>query len=57
MNETMLSPTQVAEHLSVNVMTIYRWIKRGKLPAVKLGRKCYRIKASDLKLLEKGGLT
>lgn len=53
MNEVLLSPTEVAEHLSVNVMTIYRWIKSGKLAAMKLSRKCYRIKASDLKMLEK----
>ena len=55
MSETMLRPKQVAERYGLNVMTIYRWIKTGKLPAVKIGGKCYRIKASDLANFERAG--
>lgn len=37
---------ELADKLRVNKMTIYRWIKAGKLPAVKVG-KDYRITKED----------
>lgn len=36
----------LAELLEVNIMTIYRYIKAGRLKAYKLGRE-FRIKKSD----------
>ena len=36
------TPTELAELLSVNVMTIYRYIKAGRLVAHKIGKE-YRI--------------
>lgn len=32
-----LSPQQLADHLGVCRKTIYRWIKAGDLPAVRVG--------------------
>ncbi len=42
-----LTPEQVAAILQVNVLTVYSYIKRGKLGAIRLGRS-YRITADDL---------
>ena len=38
---------EVAELLKVSKMTLYRYIKSKKLPAIKLGKE-YRVSASDL---------
>lgn len=44
---------ELAEKLSVNVMTIYRYIKAGKLKAYKFGKE-FRIRKEEFeKLLEK----
>ncbi len=46
-NNNLLTPEQVAEILQVHVLTIYSYIRRGKLDAVRLGRS-YRIIPKDL---------
>lgn len=46
-NNNLLTPEQVAEILQVHVLTIYGYIRRGKLDAVRLGRS-YRITPKDL---------
>jgi excisionase family DNA binding protein len=51
MPETYLTPEQVADRLQVNKMTIYRWLRTGKLKASLLSRKTYRIAESDLQVL------
>jgi excisionase family DNA binding protein len=38
MNTEFYIPTEIAEKLRVNVMTIYRYIKDGKIAAHKLGK-------------------
>lgn len=38
MNTEFYTPTEIAEKLRVNVMTIYRYIKDGKISAHKLGK-------------------
>jgi excisionase family DNA binding protein len=48
LDETLLSPAQVAERLGVSRLTAVRWLHSGKLKAQKLGRKTVRMKASDL---------
>ena len=53
MNDKVYTIGEVAEHYKLNPMTVWRWIRKGKLPAFKIGR-FYRIKASDLEALEKG---
>ncbi|TMB70116.1 MAG: helix-turn-helix domain-containing protein [Chloroflexi bacterium] len=47
MNEKLLTPEQVAERLQVTERTVYDWLRRGKLPALKLGR-LWRIRPEDL---------
>jgi excisionase family DNA binding protein len=47
MSVTLLTAAEVAEQLRVSTMTVYRLIRRGELPAVRVGRN-YRVRASDL---------
>ena len=47
MSERLLTAGEVAETLRVSTMTIYRLIRRGELPAVRVGRN-YRVRVSDL---------
>lgn len=51
----VLTPEQVAERVQVNKATVLRWIKAGRLPAVKLGHKTIRIEEADLERFLKGG--
>ena len=48
-NKNLLTPEQVAGILQVHVLTVYSYIRRGKLEAIRLGRS-YRIIPEDLKL-------
>ena len=47
MNEKLLTPEQVAERLQVTERTVYGWLRRGTLPALKLGR-LWRVRPEDL---------
>jgi len=47
---------ELAEKLNVNIMTIYRYIKSGKLKAYKIGKE-FRIGKEDFKLLLKNNST
>ena len=50
------SPREVAELLGVEPQTVYRWIRAGKLDAVKIGR--WKISAEELqRLLTEGQKT
>jgi len=49
MNTEFYTPAEIAEKLRVNIMTIYRYIKAGKIKAHKLGKE-FRI---DVKEYEK----
>ena len=42
-----LTPVEVAEELRLNLLTIYRYIRSGELPAMRFGRS-YRIEDKDL---------
>ncbi|MFQ5996604.1 MAG: helix-turn-helix domain-containing protein [Dehalococcoidales bacterium] len=46
-NSSLLTPEQVAQILQVHVLTIYNYIQRGQLDAVRLGRH-YRVIPEDL---------
>ena len=48
-NNNLLTPEQVAGILQVHVLTIYSYIRQGKLGAIRLGR-TYRIVPKDLEL-------
>ena len=45
--ERLLTVGEVADHMRVSNMTVYRLIKSGALPAIRVGKN-YRIRASDL---------
>lgn len=47
MNDTLLTAAEVADQLRVSTMTIYRLIRSGELPAVRVGRN-YRVRKADL---------
>jgi len=44
--EELLTVVQVSKILKISKMTVYRYIKAGKLSAIKVGRD-FRIKQSD----------
>lgn len=45
--DRLLTVGEVADHMRVSNMTVYRLIKSGALPAIRVGKN-YRIRASDL---------
>lgn len=47
---------EVAERYNVQVITVWDWIRKKKLPAMKIG-KCYRISEEDLKKFEDASRT
>jgi excisionase family DNA binding protein len=46
-NNNLLTPEQVASILQLHILTIYGYIREGKLDAIRLGRS-YRITPKDL---------
>lgn len=49
-----LTRAQAAEALSVNLKTVDRWIKAGRLKAINLGPRMVRITMASLENLTKG---
>lgn len=47
MTDTYLTPQEIASMLKVSYMTVYRWIRAGKLEASRAGKQ-YRTKEKDL---------
>ena len=48
--QNLLTPEQVSDILQIHVLTVYNYIRQGKLSAIRLGRS-YRITQQDLDLL------
>lgn len=48
--ENYYTPQEVAQKLKLNVRTLYKWIREGKLKAVKIGD-VWRISENDLNRL------
>ena len=46
--DKLLTPKQVANKLSISEYTIWRYIKAGKLKAIKLTKRNFRIEEKDL---------
>lgn len=46
--ERLLTPDQVAERLSLSVLTVRAWLRSGRLPGVKPGGKVWRVREADL---------
>lgn len=49
--EKLYSCEEIAERYDVQVLTVWDWIRKKKLPAIKIG-KSYRVQESDLKNFE-----
>lgn len=49
MNEKFLTAKEVSEILKVNIMTIYRYIKAGKIKAYKFGKE-FRFKEKEFNI-------
>lgn len=47
-HERLLTPEQVAERLSLSVLTVRAWLRSGKLPGAKPGGKVWRVREADL---------
>lgn len=47
-HERLLTPDQVAERLSLSVLTVRTWLRAGKLPGAKPGGKVWRVREADL---------
>jgi excisionase family DNA binding protein len=45
--DNLMTPEQVAGILQMHVLTVYSYIREGRLNAIRLGR-CYRITPRDL---------
>lgn len=45
--EKFYTPEQIAQLLQVNVVTVHRWLRGGKLKSVKL-RRLWRVSAKNL---------
>lgn len=53
MVQRLLTAAEVADQLRVSTMTIYRLIRSGELPAVRVGRN-YRVRANELEAYLQG---
>ena len=49
--EKFFTCKEISARYSVKTITVLDWIKRGELPAIKIGKQ-YRIRASDLEEFE-----
>jgi excisionase family DNA binding protein len=56
MNDVFLTTEEVLEYLQVNLRTVYRLIKAGKIPAVRVGRQ-WRFRKADIDLWLEGRQT
>ena len=54
MTENLLTVQEVAEHLRLHPVTVYKWVKKGRIPSIRLGY-CVRFRPSDIRELEEKG--
>lgn len=54
--EKVYTCEEVAERYSVELSTVWGWVRKNILKAIKVGR-CYRIRESDLLDFEQANLT
>jgi excisionase family DNA binding protein len=47
-DSNLLTPEQVAERLAISRLTVMKWLRQGKIPGQKLGRKTWRVNPEDL---------
>jgi excisionase family DNA binding protein len=46
--DTLLTPEEVAERLSISVYTVKDWLRAGKIRGVKVSPRLWRVRESDL---------
>jgi excisionase family DNA binding protein len=51
MDDELLTVKEVAARLKVNPQTVRRWIRSGRLPAVRIGTRGHRVRATELRRL------
>jgi excisionase family DNA binding protein len=49
--DRLLTVRELAERLGISPGTAYHWISQGRLPAVRLSKRCVRFRESDVQLL------
>jgi excisionase family DNA binding protein len=54
MKENLMTVQEVAEHLRLHRVTVYKWAKKGRIPAIRLGYGL-RFRPSDIEELEEIG--
>jgi excisionase family DNA binding protein len=47
-DDKLLTPAAVADKLGIAPLTVVRWLRAGKLPGRKFGRKFWRVRPDDL---------
>lgn len=47
-DERLYTPQEIAEHLKVDIRTVYRWLRDGEMGAIRFKRE-YRVSESDLR--------
>jgi excisionase family DNA binding protein len=47
-DDKLLTPAEVADKLGIAPLTVVRWLRAGKLPGRKFGRKFWRVLPHDL---------
>jgi excisionase family DNA binding protein len=47
-DSNLLTPEQVAERLAISRLTVMKWLRTGKIPGRKLGRKTWRVARDEL---------
>lgn len=47
-DKKLFTPSDVSRHLCISVATVYQWIDKGQLKAVRIGNKMIRIKRADV---------
>jgi len=52
--EKLLTAQEVAQRYNVTVESVWRWIRTGRLSAVTLSKRNYRIRPADLEAFERG---
>lgn len=48
MGETYFTPQEVADKFGVKVITVWDWIRKGKLRALRVGGRLYRITENQI---------
>lgn len=48
MGETLYTPQEVADKFGVKVITVWDWLRKGKLRAFRIGGRLYRISENHL---------